>query len=379
MRQLSTSQWLKGVFLCGCLSLLCVPRALAQSSDLTSAEVYRLQNIVELLLRNQSPRPAKVEDILAPRDAMQTGDRSRAELLFNEGSVARIGSNSVFRFVPGTRRYQLPGGGSRAETILQLRQGVAMIASPAGGEALDGFGGGADGETVLLAMTSQTPDAQILMLPHTVAIVVVKPGGTQFISLTDGVVVSDLLGNNKLELQGGQTVTVQDGTFGPVEDFDLRQLYRTSELTAGLGPDQEEQLAQEPIGVRTTLRRARRNTLEALAVQEAKLEGLCTLDARGNASTLSSNCITTGADDPLSEFEDRREDTAPQPIDDPVDNDPGANDPDDFDPGANDPGANDPGANDPGPNDPGPNNIPTAPDTGGQGANNNDPGTDNNP
>lgn len=363
MKQTSIPRWLKSLAISGCLSLLCAPSVLAQSAALTSAEVYRLQNIVELLLQNQSPRPAKVEDILAPRDAMQTGDRSRAELLFNEGSVARIGSNSIFRFVPGTRRYQLPGGGSRAETILQLRQGVAMVVSPPGGEALDGFGGGGDeGETVILAMISQTPDAQLLMSSHSVALVIVKPGGTQFVSLTDGLVVSDLLGNNKIPLQGGQTVTVKDGVFAPVENFDLRQLYRTSQLTSGLGPDQDAALAQEPEGVRAALRQARRNTLKAIADQDAALQGLCTLNARGGASTLSSNCVTTGADDPLLDFEDRREDTVP-PIDDPVTDDPGPNDPDNFDPG---------------PNDPAPDNTPTVPDTGGQGANDNNQGANNN-
>ncbi|MEM6450650.1 MAG: hypothetical protein AAF703_10090 [Cyanobacteria bacterium P01_D01_bin.105] len=345
MKQAPLSHWLKGIVLGGYLSLLCAPMALAQSGELTRAEVYRLQNIVDLLLRNQSPRPARIQDILAPRDAMQTGSRSRAELLFNEGSVARIGSNSVFRFVPGTRRYQLPDGGSRAETILQLQQGVAMVVSPTGGEALDGFGGGDDGETVLLAMMAQTPDAQLSMSSHTVALIVVKPGGTTFVSLTDGLSVSDLLGNNKISLQGGQTVTVKDGVFGPVESFDLRQLYRTSQLTSGLGPDQEEQLAQEPEEVQATLREARRNTLSAVASQASSLQGLCTLNARGGDSTLSSNCVTTSADDPLSEFEDRREDTAPPPIEDPGRNDPGPNIP-----GPNTPGTNIPGTNIPGPN-----------------------------
>ncbi|MFK8183953.1 MAG: hypothetical protein AB8B99_11310 [Phormidesmis sp.] len=320
----SLRKTLQGFVVGGCLSVLCASAALAQSADLTRAEVYRLQNIVDLLLRNQSARPARIQDILAPRDAMQTGSRSRAELLFNEGSVARIGSNSVFRFVPGTRRYQLPNGGSRAETILQLQQGVAVVASPTGGEALDGFGGG-DGDTVILAMMSQTPDAEITMLPHSAVIIIVKPEGTQLVSLTSGLSVSDLAGNNTITLQGGQTVTVQDGVFGPVETIDLRQLYRTSQLTSGLGPDQEEQLLQEPEGVQTTLRQVRQNTLSAIAAQDSSLQGLCTLNARGGDSTLSSNCVTTSADDPLSEFEDRREDIVPPLIDEPGPNDPGPN------------------------------------------------------
>ncbi|MEO0770578.1 MAG: hypothetical protein AAFY72_14325 [Cyanobacteria bacterium J06649_4] len=317
------------------LSILCAPVALAQSAELTRAEVYRLQNIVDLLLQNQSPRPARLEDVLAPRDAMETGSRSRAELLFNEGSIARIGANSVFRFVPGTRRYQLPNGGSRAETVFQLQRGVATVVSPVGGEAVDG-------DTIVSAM-AQTPDVQVLMSSHTVVLLIVKPDGTTLVSLTDGAVVSDLAGNNTLQLQGGETVTVKDGMFGPVETFDLRQLYRTSRLTYGLGPEDDIQILEEPEIVQDTLRQARRNTLSAIAAQDATLQGLCTLDARGGDSTLSSNCVTTGADDPLSEFEDQREDSIPG------DDDPGPND---LVP--NDPGPNDPGPNEPGPNDPGP-------------------------
>ncbi|MEL7070683.1 MAG: hypothetical protein AAGN15_18765 [Cyanobacteria bacterium J06581_3] len=322
MKQYSVPRWLKGFVISSCLSLLCAPMAIAQSGELTRAEVYRLQNIVELLLRNQSPRQARVQDTLAPRDAMQTGSRSLAELIFNEGSLARIGSNSVFRFVPGTRRYQLPGGGTRAETVLQLQQGVAMVTSPAGGESAPSFGGGTDGnDVILLSLTSSTPDALLQMTPNGVALIVVKLEGTTFISLTDGLVATDLLGNNKVSLQGGQLVTVKDGVFGPVESFDLRQLYRTSALTSGLGPDEEALLLQEPEEVQETLREARVNTLSAIATQDATLQGLCTLDARGGDSTLSSNCVTTGADDPFSEFEDRREDV----VSPPVETDPGSN------------------------------------------------------
>ena len=72
----SISRWLKSVVLAGCLSLLCVPMAIAQTNTLTRAQIYRLQNIVNLLLQNQSLRPARLQDILVPRDAMETGSQS---------------------------------------------------------------------------------------------------------------------------------------------------------------------------------------------------------------------------------------------------------------------------------------------------------------
>ncbi len=83
------------------LGLSLMMPVLAQQQLLTRAEVYKLVNQVQLLLNNQSPRPAKLSDVLIPEDALRTTARSKAELLFNEGSLARIGANAMFRFIPG--------------------------------------------------------------------------------------------------------------------------------------------------------------------------------------------------------------------------------------------------------------------------------------
>ena len=112
-KQISSPVGMSSLWMGSCMAFLWAlfwtPSALAQATALTRAEVYQLQNTVELLLRNQSPRPAQLQDIMAPRDAVRTGSRSRAELLFNEGSLAWLGSNSTFRFfaraaaLPATR------------------------------------------------------------------------------------------------------------------------------------------------------------------------------------------------------------------------------------------------------------------------------------
>lgn len=300
--------WLKSLLLGSCVSLLWLPMALAQSTALTRAEVYRLQNIVDLLPNDQQARPAQLDDVMVPRDAMTTGRQSRAELLFNEGSLARIGSQSVFRFIEGIRQYQLPDGSVRAQTILQLRSGVAMVANISN-EEVAGAGGGDDGIVALFSI--QTTDS-LIDLSGSVIVVVNDTGSTIF-SLTDGTFVSDLSGGTTLQLVGGEKVTIKDGIFGPVESFDLRRLYETSQLTAGLGPNGLEELAVEPAEVQATLRAVRVKTMDAIASQNATLQGLCTLDARGSDSTLSSNCVTSGVDDPLTEFEENREDVTPQP------------------------------------------------------------------
>ena len=313
------SIWLGSLFLGSCLSLLGMTAAIAQTAGLSRAEVYRFQNAVELLLRNQAPRQARLRDVLAPRDAVRTGGRSRAELLFNEGSLARIGANTTFRFVPGMRRYQLSDGSQQTETIFQLRSGVAMVVSPPGG-----FGGGLDtrietpGGQVELLAAALPPEGipAIEQLEFTSAAMVIydpESNQMQVLALTNDVRVLDGTGENAVLLQGGQTVTVTDGQLGSVQDFDLRQFYRTSTLAAGLGPGQEGLLLSEPVQVQETLRAVRTETLIAIARQEERLQGLCTISGRGADSTLAENCITTSADDPLAGFEDRREDTAEPP------------------------------------------------------------------
>ena len=115
--QLSVQKLLLGSL----LTLLWSAPVEAQSDVLTRAQVSKLRNQVQVLLRNQSPRSARLNDVLVPLDALTTKGRSLAELLFNQGSYTSIGSNSIFRFKPGMRRYQLPGGGLRSETILELK------------------------------------------------------------------------------------------------------------------------------------------------------------------------------------------------------------------------------------------------------------------
>lgn len=320
-KQISIPVWMSSLLMGSCMFFPWSPVALAQSTALTRAEVYQLQNTVELLLRNQSPRQAQLQDIMVPRDAMRTGNRSRAELLFNEGSLAWLGSNSVFQFLPGLRRYQLPDGSMRSEAVIQLRSGVLAMAIPpaaAGGDNVDTtietpegafqiisdpdvLGDGPDGlpdDSIALFVTSDPTNDQV-----------------QLIVLTDTLV--QFSGEpTPILLEGGQTVIIMDGQLGQVQNFDLRQFYRTSQMATGLGPDPGDVLARSPEAVQLTLQAVRLDTLAAIARQDARQtaaqntdpEGLCTLDDRGGDTTLSANCIGTGADEPLSDFEDQRED-----------------------------------------------------------------------
>ncbi|AFY36025.1 FecR domain-containing protein [Calothrix sp. PCC 7507] len=304
------------------LTVSWITPALAQQDSLTRAEVYKLLNQVQLLLRDKPPRLAKKADVLVPLDELQTKTRSQAELLFNEGSLSRIGSSTTFRFKPGLRRFELPGGGSKAETIFELRNGTALILTPSGstGTTIE------TPQSRIDVIASLPPDQKVLPPNNTNGAVAVaynsitKTG--QVFNLTNlPVKVSNLDGTQFQFLKAGETVTITNGVIGPVQNFDLQKFYQTSQLAAGLGPGQETLVSQEPANVQLVLNKVRKETLAGLETQRLWIEGLCNLNDRGGASTLSTNCITTNSDDPIRSFEDhrnvvtppRREEPQPQP------------------------------------------------------------------
>ncbi len=99
-----------------------------------AARVEKRTNIVNLKPKDQVLRSAKVSDVLNTQDSLLTGERSRAELMFEDGSLARIGSNANFTVSSDSRTIQLqkglillhvpPGlGGAR----IQGRSAVAAI------------------------------------------------------------------------------------------------------------------------------------------------------------------------------------------------------------------------------------------------------------
>lgn len=294
------------VALVGCS--LSVGMAIAQSATLVEAEVYRLQNQVQLLPYQQQPRSATLADPLLPRDGVRTMSQSRAELLFNEGSLARIGANSLFRFVPGLRTYQLPDGSTRAEAVLQLEQGIALVMGPPGS----------------IANRVQTPDAEIEVTPNapdgggsapedsTAVVIIYSPTlGTQVLNLTPNPAdVSNSEGTETLTLQAGETLTVTNGELGPVQTFDLNRFHQTSGLAIGLGPGQGDRITDESARVQAILEQIRTETVAAANEQAEQLTGFCIND---QAAVPTDNCITTN-DDPLNTFEGERESiTEPEP------------------------------------------------------------------
>lgn len=107
--------------------------ALAQST-LTWAKVERLRNRVHLIPNNRNARLARVADVMGVGDALRTASSSRAELRFNDGSLARVGEQATFRFTPNTRNFQLSNGTvlllippGRGRTTIQTPNAVTGI------------------------------------------------------------------------------------------------------------------------------------------------------------------------------------------------------------------------------------------------------------
>ncbi|MBD2744513.1 hypothetical protein [Coleofasciculus sp. FACHB-1120] len=250
--------------------------SLAQQDELTRAEVYKLLNNVQLLLRNKPARPAKKADVLAPRDALQTAARARAELLFNEGSLARIDQSTTFLFKPGLRRFQLTNRVA-TETVLQLKDGIALVINPPG--------------SAVTTVETPTSTIQLQSLPTPAApgspaapplspsqgssaVMVVYNAATntaQHFALTDGVTIATPTGSNPVSLKGGQVVVASAGGVGNPVEFDLQGFYSTITLAAGLGPGQESIVAQESYEVQQTLNFVRIDTLAAVRNQVRRI------------------------------------------------------------------------------------------------------------
>lgn len=228
----------------GCvLGLSAIVPVLAQQNLLTHAEVYKLVNQVQLLLRNQPPRPAKISDVIIPQDGLRTAARSTVELLFNEGSLARLGANAMFRFIPGTRSFQLSNG-----TVLVI------------------FRPGSGGGKIITPEAIVVGRGMIMWVRHDSASQTTLVG-----ALTNNpdrsVVVSSAKGEGEVQLRAGQRVSIIDGVVGPVKSLNLQTFYQTCELAAGLGPGQEKLVAQESPEVQETLKAVRVETLAALTNQ----------------------------------------------------------------------------------------------------------------
>src|SRR5438045_5821263 len=90
------------------------------AGPLTSAEVTKIINRVSVINPAKGPHPAMLRDLIKDDLALQTGARSRSELLFQDNTLTRIGAETFFSFKTGTRDLTLEKG----SMLLQVPKGL---------------------------------------------------------------------------------------------------------------------------------------------------------------------------------------------------------------------------------------------------------------
>ncbi len=233
------------------ISSLCSSSVLAQSV-LNRAAVYKIRNRVEINRQNQSLwNRAKLGEAIIPQDKVRTGANSRADLLFNEGTLVRTGAGTIFRFLPNKRNFELTSGA--ALIMIRPGQGQSNINTPEARVVSQG--------TALFVQHDPRNNASL------VGVLTNSPQGA--------VKVSNANGEVTIELNAGQFVSIVNGVVGLVEYFVLPMFYETVELAAGLGTGQEQLVAAESPEVQATINAVRAEAIAPLANQVAWLKGFC--------------------------------------------------------------------------------------------------------
>ncbi|MCC5598128.1 FecR family protein [Nostoc favosum] len=184
-----------------------LPNKVSAITPLTRAEIQNLRNMVQLIPKDKlKKRPARKLDAITPGDGLSTGQASLADLRFNDGSLARVGEQALFQFLPKTRDFKLSNG-----TVLLLippGRGQTRIQTPSAAAAIRG--------SALFVRYDQQTDTTIVG------------------ALTNsGIEVSNKEGETKV-LEAGQMIILIKGKFQNLYDFDLRNFYETSELVREL-------------------------------------------------------------------------------------------------------------------------------------------------
>jgi hypothetical protein len=185
------------------------------SVPLRRADIEQILNRVELIPRRGTSRTARVDDFMAIGDALRTAAASRAELRFNDGSLARIGERATFHFIPNTRNFRLSDG-----TMLLLippGRGRSTIQTPS---AVTGIQGSA-----LVIRHVQSRDLTLVMALTN------NEAGAMTVTLANcdrGDACT-----SEVNLMAGEMALIQEGQV-EVLAFDLKEFYETSPLIEGL-------------------------------------------------------------------------------------------------------------------------------------------------
>lgn len=190
--------------------VLLLPRAAsAEEQTLSWARIDFLRNQVQLVPQNERARNARISDFLSIGDALRTARSARAELRFNDGSLARIGERATFRFTPNTRNFQLTNG-----TVLLLippERGRSTIQTP---NAVTGI----QGSALFVRYIPETDTTIVGALTD-------NPNGPMVLFNRDG--------SERQALQANQIGVIENDQIIQIFEFDSELFWQTSGLAQG--------------------------------------------------------------------------------------------------------------------------------------------------
>ena len=203
--------------LCSAATLL--PSIVSAQTPLNRATIQNLRNKVDLTAKQQT-RPAQTADVMTPGDALRTYRQAMAELRFNDNSLARLGEQALFQFMPNSRNFDLRQG-----TVLLFitpGQGRTRVRTP---NAAAGIRGSA-------LFVRYIPDSKVTLIG----------------ALTN----SDIEVSNGDACNNSQTVALKAGQLGYVfncqigiYNFDLKKFQETSPLFKEAKLDQNPEVKAE--------------------------------------------------------------------------------------------------------------------------------------
>ena len=165
------------VLICSCALLLpaTVPAAVP---PLSSAKVTEVNNVVGYRAEGTTERGAKIDDVIKGADVLRTGERSLAEIQFEDNTITRLGSKCIFSFDSASRTFHVD-------------KGLALICMP------KGSGGG---HIVTSAITAAIEGTTVIAL-----------GDGRILFLEGSGIVSTADGRQSKPIHGGQIAFLQNG------------------------------------------------------------------------------------------------------------------------------------------------------------------------
>jgi acrosin len=188
-------------------SPLLLPTQVSAQTPLNRAVIESLRNQVRLIPQNQSARPARPSDAMNPGDALATAKAAMAQLRFNDGSLARLGEQAVFKFVPGNRTFTLSNG--TALVLIPPGQGSSSVRTP-------NAAAGIRGSALFVRYIPETETTIVGALTNS------------------GIEVFNRTASQSQELKAGNMAVIVKDRIERIYEFDLNTFYQTSELARGL-------------------------------------------------------------------------------------------------------------------------------------------------